>query len=114
MSSQQQQDHSTAAAEEILRLIYGEDLQGCTASLDSIAGIILKTVTHAGAASGELLELHEKVAEAVGILSTPPPRHPGEEPANLLPLLSQRLDSIHTIVEKLHATAALIKSQIPE
>ena len=111
MTPQQQQDHSIAAAEEILRLVYGEDLQGCTVSLDSIAGVILRTLNQTAGQPAELLELHEKVVEAVDLLSTPPVRNPSGEPPDLLPLLVQRLDAIHTITQKLGNTIALIKSQ---
>ena len=106
-------EHARAndAAEEVLRLIYGEDFKGCAVSFESVAAVILEAMQWKASLDQELLELHEKVVEAVDLLSTPPGQHSPEEAGGLLSLLGQRLDAIHTITQKLHQTAALIKGQ---
>ena len=97
-------------AEEILRTIYGDDLKGCAVSLDSIAAIISKGMTQI-AATNELLALHEKVVEAVHLLSAPPPAEKIADPKELQSLLSQRLDSIHAVTTKTMDTVGLFKTQ---
>jgi hypothetical protein len=109
MNPHPHQQQANAAAEEILRLIYGDDLQGCAVSLDAVADVILQALDRNSAQQTELLQLHEKVVEAVDFLSTPPDRTINDDPTSLLPLLSERLDAIHTITQKLNSTAALIK-----
>jgi hypothetical protein len=109
--NRQQQNQSNIAAEEILRLIYGDDLCGCAISLDTVAEVILKAISRTAEQDAELLELHEKVVEAIDLLSTPPAGHSAEESTSLLSLLSQRLDAIHIITQKLHTTTAMIKGQ---
>jgi gamma-glutamylcysteine synthetase len=111
MNPESEHARANAAAEEILRLIYGEDFEGCAVSLESVAAVVMEAMQSKESMDKELLELHEKVAEAVDLLSTPPGQNSPEEPGSLLSLLGQRLDSIHTITQKLNQTAALIKSQ---
>ena len=111
MNPETEQARANAAAEEILRLIYGEDFEGCAVSFESVAAVILEAMQWRAAMGKELLELHEKVAEAVDLLSTPPSQSSPDDPGGLLALLGQRLDAIHTITQKLNQTAALIKSQ---
>ena len=97
-------------AEEILRTIYGDDLKGCTVSLDSIATIISKGINQ-NAPTNELLALYEKVVEAVHLLSEPPPAGTIADPKELQSLLSKRLDSIHVITTKTMNTVCLFKTQ---
>ena len=111
MNPETEQARANAAAEEILRLIYGEDFEGCAVSFESVAAVILEAMQWRASMGKELLELHEKVAEAVDLLSTPPSQSSPDDPGGLLALLGQRLDAIHTITQKLNQTAALIKSQ---
>ena len=111
MNPETEQARANAAAEEILRLIYGEDFEGCAVSFESVAAVILEAMHWRAATGKELLELHEKVAEAVDLLSTPPSQNSPDDPGGLLALLGERLDAIHTITQKLNQTAALIKSQ---
>jgi len=106
-----EQEKANATAEEILRHIYGDDFQGCTVSLESIAKIVLEAIQWKDAQDKELFELHEKVVEAVDLLSTPPAEHSAEQAGALLSLLGQRLDGIHTITQKFLQTIATIKSQ---
>lgn len=89
-----------ATAEEILRVIYGDDLQGCTVSLDSIAGIIDQSLKQKTAQNAEWLELYDKVVEAVHLLSTPPDKSKITEPNELQALLTHRLDGIHMVTTK--------------
>jgi gamma-glutamylcysteine synthetase len=114
MNPESQHAKANVAAEEILRLIYGEDFAGCSVSLQSVAAVVLEAMQSKASLDEELLELHEKVVEAVDLLSTPPGQSSPEEPGGLLSLLGQRLDSIHTITQKLNHTVALIKSQSDE
>jgi gamma-glutamylcysteine synthetase len=114
MNPEPEHARASAAAEEILRMIYGEDFEGCTVSLESVASVIFEAMQQRASLDKELLELHEKVVEAVDLLSTPPGQHSADEPGGLLSLLGQRLDAIHTITQKFNQTAALIKAQPEE
>jgi hypothetical protein len=109
-----EQDKANAVTEEILRLVYGEDFEGCAVSFENVASIILEAMQWKTSLDKELLELHEKVVEAVDLLSTPPGQVSPDEPAILLSLLGQRLDAIHTITQKLNQTTAVIKAQPDE
>lgn len=111
MIPEQERARANAAAEEILRLIYGEDFEGCAVSFESVATVILEAMQWRVELDKELLDLHEKVVEAVDLLSTPPGQDSPDQPGGLLSLLGQRLDAIHTITQKLNQTAALIKAQ---
>ena len=96
-------------AEEVLRAIYGDDLNGCTVSLDSIAAIIGRGINQR-AASNELIALYEKVVDAVHLLSEPPPTDKVADPKELQLLLSKRLDSIHAITTKTIDTTGLLRA----
>lgn len=98
---------ANAAAEEVLRVIYGDDLQGCTVSLDSVAAVIRTTFEAHVQTAGELAELHAKGFEAVQLLSTPPADGHALSPEDLRTLLGERLDQIRTVATKiLSATIA--------
>jgi hypothetical protein len=103
-------EQASLLAEEILRAIYGDDLQGCTVSLDKIAAIVGKGI-HQSAWTNELLALYEKVVEAVHLLSDPPPAENITDPKELQSLLSQRLDSIHAVTTKTMDTVDLFKTK---
>jgi hypothetical protein len=98
-------------AEEVLRTIYGDDLQGCTVSLDSIAGVIDGSLRQTAARNGEWLELYEKVVEAVHLLSTPPDKTKVTEPTELQGLLTQRLDAIHAVTTKTIETLSVVRGK---
>jgi hypothetical protein len=87
-------------AEEILRTIYGDDLEGCQVSQKQIALIIEETMKQRERQTRELLHLYEKVVEAMHVLSTPPDSGKITTPAELQALLSGRLDTIHTVAKK--------------
>jgi hypothetical protein len=107
-SSARSQSQSQAIAEEVLRAIYGDDYKGCTVSPDQIAAIIQNGVRRHQAGERELLELYEKVIEAVDLLSKPPEISKVADPAELRVLLSERLDAIHTVTQKTRDTATRV------
>lgn len=112
MSSNPQPDSlALATAEEILRLIYGDDLKGCTVSLDSIAGIIDQSLKQALVQQREWLELYDKVVEAVQLLSTPPDKSKITDPGQLQALLTHRLDGIHMVATKTIQTLASVRGK---
>jgi hypothetical protein len=98
---------ANAAAEEVLRVIYGDDLQGCTVNLDSIAAAIRAPFEEHVRTSVDLAELHAKGFEAVQLLSTPPADGHALSPEDLRTLLGERLDQIRELATKiLSATVA--------
>ena len=105
---------SFVTAEDILRAIYGDDLKGCTVSLDSIAAIIDGAIKQTAARNGEWLELYEKVVEAMLILSTPPDKAKVTDPNELQGLLTQRLDAIHSVTTKTIQTLATVRGKKAE
>jgi hypothetical protein len=98
-------------AEDILRTIYGDDLKGCTVSLDAIAGIIDHSLQQTAARNGEWLELYEKVVEAIHLLSTPPDKTKVTEADGLQALLTQRLDAINAVTTKTIQTLAIVRGK---
>lgn len=98
-------------AEDILRTIYGDDLKGCRVSLEQIAGIISESARKGELQANELLELYEKLVEAIHLLSTPPDATKIAAPAELSALLSERLDAIYALATKTMETTSLVKTQ---
>jgi hypothetical protein len=98
-----------AAAEEVLRTIYGDDFAGCAVSLDQITLIIQAALTRESSKSLELLKLHEKALEAMQLLSTPPEAAKQLEPAELQSLLSDRLDAVRALAAKVVDTTRRAK-----
>ena len=102
-------DHPTqkaarAAAEEILRIIYGDDLAGCTVSLDRITGVIASAMTGQAQVDRAIAELNDKAYEAIRLLSTPPADGASLNADELRSLLGERLDKIQTLANKVIAT----------
>ena len=102
-------DHPTqkaarAAAEEILRIIYGDDLAGCTVSLDRITGVIASAMTGQAQVDRAIAELNDKAYEAIRLLSTPPGDGASLNADELRSLLSDRLDKIQALANKVIAT----------
>jgi hypothetical protein len=97
-----------ATAEEVLRKIYGDDLQGCTVTLDEIGRIIQQGAEPRGIS--ELMDLYGKLVEAIHLLSTPPDRNVITDPTQLRDLLSQRLDAIHDLTTKALNTITVFKN----
>lgn len=101
---------ANAAAEEILKTIYGEDLLGCSVRPDAIAPIVLGVLEERRGIDREMLGIHEKAIEALHLLSTPPPNPPAS-PAELSTLLGERLDAIRDLTQRLMETNASIKAR---
>ncbi|HEX4630438.1 MAG TPA: hypothetical protein VH188_05690 [Chthoniobacterales bacterium] len=102
-------DHPTqkaarAAAEEILRIIYGDDLAGCTVSLDRITDVIAIAMTGQTQVDRAIAELNDKAYEAIRLLSTPPADGASLNADELRSLLSDRLDKIQALANKVIAT----------
>ena len=102
-STDESDDAAQAAAEEILRVIYGDDLNGCTVSLDRIADIVRGPVEAHASQDGMVMELHQKGFEAIQLLSSPPPNGHTLAPEDLRSLLSERLDKIQSLTTKIIA-----------
>jgi hypothetical protein len=96
-------------AEDVLRHIYGEDLKGCTVSLESVASIITGGISQQQRGANELLDLYEKLVEAIHLLSNPPEAGKINNPAEWQTFLSQRLDSIHALTTKAMETTARVR-----
>jgi len=96
-------------AEDILRHIYGEDLKGCTVSLESVASIITRGISQQQRGASDLLNLYEKLVEALHLLSSPPDEGKTSDPAEWQKFLSQRLDSIHALTTKAMETTARVR-----
>jgi hypothetical protein len=101
-------DHPTqkaarAAAEEILRIIYGDDLAGCTVSLDRITEVIAGAMTGQAQVDRAIAELNDKAYEAIRLLSTPPADGSSLDADGLRSLLGDRLDKIQTLANKVIA-----------
>ena len=94
-----------AAAEDILRLIYGDDLTGCTVSLDRITEVILSAMTGHAQFSRAVEDLNQKAYEAIRLLSTPPANGQSLNADELRSLLSDRLDKIQTLAQKVIAAS---------
>jgi hypothetical protein len=108
------QKAARAAAEEILRIIYGDDLAGCTVSLDRITDVIATAMTGQGQVYRAIADLNDKAYEAIRLLSTPPANGASLNPDELRSLLSDRLDKIQTVANKVIATTKLQKENIDE
>jgi hypothetical protein len=97
------QQAARAAAEEILRIIYGDDLAGCTVSLDRITAVISAAIAGQGQFDRALAELNQKGYEAIQLLSTPPANGQSLSADELRSLLGDRLDKIQTVALKVIA-----------
>ena len=111
-SVSQRQTAATAAAEEILRIIYGDDLQGCTVSLDRITEVISTAMAGQIQCDRALAELHARAYEAIQLLATPPPNGQSLNADELRSLLGERLDKIQTLATKV--IAATKGQEMPE
>ncbi len=97
------QQAARAAAEEILRIIYGDDLAGCTVSLDRITAVIAAAMAGQAQFDRAVADLNEKANEAIRLLSTPPANGQSLGADELRSLLSDRLDKIQGVVLKVIA-----------
>lgn len=102
---------ATHAAEEILRAIYGDDLKGCPVTLDQIAAPIQQALAQKAAGAKELLDVYDKVVEAIHLLSIPPENAKSLDANALRSLLGERLDMIHTVTQRTIDTTKLLKPE---
>ena len=103
MDSSPTPEAARVAAEEILRIIYGDDLEGCTVSLDRITEVISTAMARQAQFDRAIADLNEKAYEAIRLLSTPPANGPSLNADELRSLLSDRLDKIQTLATKVIA-----------
>jgi hypothetical protein len=113
-SNPQRQKTFTAAAEEILRIIYGDDLEGCAVSLDRITEVISAAMAGQAECDRALADLHEKAYEAIRLLSTPPPDGQSLSADELRSLLGERLDKIQNLTTKVIAATKLQETSSEE
>jgi hypothetical protein len=109
-SDPQRPSAASAAAEEILRIIYGDDLKGCNVSLDRITDVISAAVAGQVECDRAVAELHEKAYEAIRLLSTPPPHGQSLSADELRSLLGERLDKIQNLTTKVIAATQAQKT----
>ena len=102
---------ANAAAEEILRIIYGDDLRGCAVDVDQIAGVIATALEENAGDRQHVTELHLKAFEAVQLLSTPPSDGHALSPEGLRSLLGDRLDKIQALTTKILGATQLAASK---
>jgi hypothetical protein len=91
------------AAEEILRIIYGDDLAGCTVSLDRITAVISTAMAGQAQVEQAIADLNEKAYEAIRLLATPPANGQSLNADELRSLLGERLDKIQNLATKVIA-----------
>jgi hypothetical protein len=101
---------ATLTAEEVLRTIFGDDLRGCNVRLDTVAAVIRDALQQRSEEDRDLIELYEKLVEALDLLSTPPPTDKITSPEELRALLGERLDSIHALTQKTKQTTDSLKA----
>ena|SRR5438552_2375028 len=97
-------------AEEVLQVLYGDDLTGCTANPETIARIIRQAIQQSVAKDQALLQLYEKVVQGIDLLSTPPDASRVADPDALRSLLSERLDAIHSITTQTRSATGGLKN----
>lgn len=112
MSSEAQPDKmAMLVSEEILRTIFGDDLQGCPVTLEQIGAIIHDAVEQRTSQDRVLLETFQQLVEAIHLLSTPPDPSKVPNQEELRVLLTQRLDAIHNITTKTIKTTTMLEAQ---
>jgi len=108
------QKAARAAAEEILRIIYGDDLEGCTVSLDRVTEVIANAMTGQAHVDRAIAELNDKAYEAIRLLSTPPANGASLSADELRSLLGDRLDKIQALANKVIAATQAGKDNAEE
>jgi hypothetical protein len=99
-------------AEEVLRVIFGDDLHGCTTTPAAIAPVIAKALAEREATTQELLGLYQQLVESLHRISAPPEGPVDIKPDELRMLLSERLDGVHELTARMmNATELLRKGQ---
>ena len=101
---------AVTAAEEVLRTIFGDDLTGCNVSLDSVAELIAQAMRQRSQEDSDLIEMYEKLVEALNLLSTPPDPSLVTGPDQLRSLLGERLDAIHALTQRTQKATQSLKA----
>jgi hypothetical protein len=101
-------------AEQVLQRIYGDDFAGCNVDPNEIASIIEAALKTHKQRTTDLLDLYDKVVEAIELLSTPPEPGRVTEKRELATILSERLDAIRTVTTKTRETVAKFKAAAAE
>jgi hypothetical protein len=109
-SDPREQSAARGAAEEILRVIYGDDLEGCAVSLDRITEIISAAMAAHAQETRAMAEVYQKGFEVIQLLSTPPANGPALGPDDLRSLLGDRLDKIQGLASKAIAASKAQKA----
>jgi hypothetical protein len=91
---------SVETAERVLAHIYGEDLHGCTVSLEEVASIIDKSYLGHTRSSRALIQALGEVLRNVEVLATPPTKDSIQDVTQLVGVLGERTDTILTLVQK--------------
>src|ERR1700686_3002391 len=102
------------AAEEILRVIYGDDLEGCIVSLDRITAVISAAMAAQAEETRAMAEVCEKGFEVIQLLSTPPANGPALGADELRSLLGDRLDKIQSLASKAIAASKAQKNLLSD
>ena len=97
-------------AEQILQRIYGDDFAGCNIDPNEIASLVEAGLKNHQQRTTDLLDLYDKVVEAIDLLSTPPESAKVTDPVELGKVLSERLDAIRTVTTKTRETIAKFKT----
>jgi hypothetical protein len=111
MSAGQPDRISLLVAEELLTLLFGEDLTGCTVSLNEVAAVIQRTVEERTEQDGKLLDTYDTVVTSIHQLATPPESAKGAGPEQLRSLLGERLDAIRIITTKTLEMSARVRQE---
>lgn len=97
-------------AEKILQVIYGDDLLGCTVTLEEVAAIVEAGIKAEAHPTREVLDAFKKVVDAIHRLSTPPSREEVKDSNDLQQVLGNRLDGINEICTKTITAIATLSS----
>jgi hypothetical protein len=111
--SPQLESMATGAAEEVLRRIFGDDLNGCPVRVDAVSEVIKGALMQQAEHTQLLGEIHEKGLEAILALSTPPSTASGMSPAELQSLLGERLDQIRSLASRMIEISGSAKQAPP-
>lgn len=97
---------ASATAEEVLRVIYGDDLEGCTANLDEVTATIRGGLEEGLRVGRDIAEVQAKAFEAVQLLATPPADGHALSAEDLRTLLGERLDKIRELATQVLRTTS--------
>lgn len=111
MSEGQPDRISRLVAEEVLTIIFGEDLSGCPVSLEQVAAPIHEALQERARQDAKLIDLMNTVVSSILQVATPPDSARQAGPDELRSLLSERLDAIRAITLKTLETTARIQAE---